>query len=1014
MVESMKIRGMQIIFLLGVISMVTMPAYAQQQVSGQVTDATTGEMLPGVNVVIQGTQTGTATNSDGEYSIEVPDPESSLVFSFIGYASQTITVGDRNVIDVNLVSDFQALDELVVVGYGVQEKETLTGSVTEIGGANLEEAPTVSLSNTFSGRLPGLVALNRSGEPGEDFSNLLIRGRSTLGNTNPLIVIDGVAGRDGLNNIDPRDVESISVLKDASAAIYGAQAANGVILVTTKRGNPGKPTIRYSANQGFVQPTRMPEMADAATYADFLNYQLGLHNQDPLYSDEDIQKFRNGTSPLTHPNTDWIDETIKDYSTQSRQSLSIGGGSDNVQYYVSGNYSNQDGMFKNGIHNYNVLGGRANIDADITENLQVSVDLSVSEQNRIRPVHSTEQIVEFTYRGYPTQHNYYNNGLPGFAVASTQNPAFWATDATGYNNNKTSLYQTSVSFDYELPFVEGLGISGRISYDKVHADDKEWATPYTIYTYDADTDTYEPNTGGPSQPQLEQRKSFSSMMNGNVRINYATEIEDHKLNAFAAIEQTEDKSNFIEAFRRNYQTTAVDQIFAGSAINMDTDGSASRFARRNYFGRISYGYQGKYLVDFTLRYDGSSAFPEDGRFGLFPGASAGWVLSEEAFLQETDFIDHLKLRGSWGEMGNDAIAPFQYLATYNLTQGAVFGADRTIRQGTARSVEPNPNVTWEVARTTNIGLDAELLEGRLNLTLDVFKTRRTNILAPRNASVPDYAGLELPDENIGIVENKGIEFQVEHRRIISNDFTYAIRGNMSFARNKIVHIDEAPDIPEWQKAEGMPMGSDLYYNAIGIYRSQSEIDNTPSPSGTRVNDLQYEDVNGDGQINALDRKRLSKSPIPEITFGSGISFWYNNFSLDILLQGQARAWKYFWMPQGTFGNVIKDFAENRPGPDNPNSEFPNIYSDEAEVGAWESDFWLYNASFVRLKNVEFGYSIPTDLTDRLGIQNARVYVNGLNLMTIDKLKYLDPEGDAHRGRHYPQNRVFNVGIDISI
>ncbi|MEX2564925.1 MAG: TonB-dependent receptor, partial [Cyclobacteriaceae bacterium] len=944
------------------------------------------------------------------YQIDT-EPDDILVFSYVGYGITEVPIEGRDVIDVTLSAEALMGGEIVVVGYGVQEKATLTGSVTQVGGANLEKSPTVGFSNSFSGRMPGLVALNRTGEPGEDFSNLLIRGRSTLGNTNPLIVIDGVAGREGLNSINPRDVESVSILKDASAAIYGAQAANGVILVTTKRGETGKPTIRYSANQGFLQPTRTPEMADAATYADFLNYQVGLYNQSPVHSEEDIQKFRNGTDPLTHPNTDWIDEGIKDFNTQSQQSLSIGGGSDNVRYYVSGNYSNQNGIFKNGTHNYNVLGGRVNIDTDVTENLMVSVDLSVSEDNQHQPNSSS-----LPYRGYPTQTATYENGLPGYSLDTFENPVYLASDVAGFEDNKTNLYQTSVSFEYELPFVEGLGIDGRISYDKVHADSKEWEKPYTLYGYDSETDTYLPNSGGPSMPQLEQRMRFSSMTNGNIRIKYSTEIKDHKFDAFAAVEQTEHNSNFLEAFRKNYQTTVVNQIFAGSSVNMNTDGSASKFTRRNYFGRFGYHYKGKYLVDFTVRYDGSSAFPKDGRFGFFPGVSAGWVISEEAFFQGVDFVNHLKFRGSWGQMGNDAIAPFQYLATYNLnSRGAVFGTDKTLRQGTSRSVEPNPNITWEVAKTSNIGLDAELWEGRLNLTLDAFQTKRSNILASRNASIPRYTGLELPDENIGIVENKGFEFQLEHRRIINNDFTYAIRGNMSYSRNKIIHIDEAADIPEWQKAEGMPMGSDLYYNAIGIFRSQQEIDSSPAPSGTRVNDLQYEDVNGDGEINALDRKRLSKSPIPEIVFGSGISLWYNNFELDILLQGQARAWRYFYMPQGIFGNVLQDFAENRPGPDNPDSKLPNIYSDEGEVGAWDSNFWLYNASFLRLKNVELGYSIPADLTDQLGIQNVRVYVNGLNLMTFDKFDYFDPEGlGGNRASFYPQNRVFNIGINISI
>lgn len=986
-------------------------------VEGYVTDGTTGEPLPGVNVFVEGTTTGTVTDMDGQYHLEIPDSNSELVFSYVGYITERVMVEGQHIINVNLNPDLEALDEVVVVGYGTQERATLTGSVASVGGATLVESPSVNLSNSFSGRIPGLIALNRSGEPGEDFSELLIRGRSTLGDSSPLIVIDGVAGREGLNQINSNDIESVSVLKDASAAIYGAQAANGVILVTTKRGRIGKPTIRYSGNQAFLQPTRLPEFADAATYAEFLNYQMGINNQSPVYTDEDIQKFRDGTNPLTHPNTDWIAETFKNVSMQSQHTLAVSGGSENVQYFVSGNYSNQEGIFENGNHNYHVLGGRANIDVDITDNLGVSADVSVSEQNQTQPGHATYQIVEFAYRNVPTLRAFYPNGLPGAGMAQGYNPVVLATDATGYRDNKTNLYQTSVSFNYEVPQISGLGLAGRISYDKEHLDHKTWYTPWTVYTYDEDINNYIESIGGPGNPELTQRNNFQSYLNANVRLSYDVETENHRINSFVATEVAERNSNFIEAYRRDYTSRVVDQIFAGSESNMRTDGSASKFTRRNYFGRMSYGFQKKYLIDFTLRYDGSSAFPAENRWGLFPGVSAGWVLTNEAFLSELNFLDELKLRGSWGEMGNDSIEPFQFLAAYDLTRGAVLGTDRALQQGVRQGVAPNPNITWEVAKTTNLGLDAELWEGLFGLTLDVFKTRRNNILAPSSESVPDYTGLSLPDENLGIVENKGFELELSHRQITGGEFNYVIRGNISFARNKIINIDEASGTPEWQRQEGAPMGSGLYLNSIGIYRTQQEIDSTPHLSGTIVGDLQYEDVNEDGEINSLDRRRLSKTNTPEITFGTRFSMGYKNIDVSLFLQGQSRAWRYFWIPQGTFGNVLQDHAENRPGPDNPDSKYPHIYADDADVSARTSDFWLYNASFVRLKNLEVGYNLPTNFIERLGIQNLRVYVNGFNLLTFDRLKYIDPEGDqpnSNRGAFYPQNRIFNIGIDISI
>jgi len=589
-------------FIIGIIALFFSSAtFAQEgkMVAGIVTDGSTNSSLPGVNISVKGTTIGTSTGSEGDYSLTVPSLRDTLVFSFIGYQTRELPINGRTEINIQLLQQTVAGEELVVVGYGTQKKTTLTGSVSDIEGTTLEKSPSISLTNTFSGKLPGLVAQNRSGEPGENFANLLIRGRSTLGNNDPLIVIDGVPGREGLNNINPNDVASISVLKDASAAIYGARAANGVILVTTKRGVEGKPTISYSANQGFIQPTRMPEMADAATYADFLNYQAELNNEAIPYTQEDIEKYRNGSSPLTHPNTDWVDASIKDFSTQSRQNLSVSGGSDAIRYFISGNYLNQESIFKNGIHNYNVMGGRANIDATISDDLTVSVDFSVSEQNQKRPQHQTRKIVEYTFRNYPNTHDFFpTNGLPS-AGSGDRNTAILGGNISGYRNEKTNLYQTSVSFEYDIPFVDGLGLESRISYDKEHIDYKEWATGWTLYNYNPDTDSYPAVHYGPTAPQLTERNDFRSFVNGNIRLTYQKGFADHQINTFIAMEQTEEKSNFLEAYRRDFTSDAVDQIFAGSTNNMQTDGSETRFARRNFFGRVSYNFDEKYLIDFN-------------------------------------------------------------------------------------------------------------------------------------------------------------------------------------------------------------------------------------------------------------------------------------------------------------------------------------------------------------------------------------------------------------------------------
>ncbi len=1003
--------GVHLLFVLLLQTAFASLSIAQSKtISGRITSS--GEPLPGVTVLEKGTNNAAISNSSGQYTIKVAE-DAVLVFSYVGFLSESISVANKSELNVALKDDVKSLGEVVVVGYGAQEKKTVTGSIVTVQGKTLEQNPAVSLSNSFAGRLPGLQALNRSGEPGNDVAQLLIRGKSTLGSTAPLIVIDGVPGREGFDQIDPRDVESISILKDASASIYGARAANGVIIITTKRGASGKPSISYSFNQGITTPTRIPDYADSESLARFQNDQLQAQGQSIRYTPEEIQKFRDGSDPLNYPNTDWAKATLKSVSTQSRHSLSVRGGTDAVKYFVSGNYANQEGIFKDGINNYKVLGGRSNIDASITRDLKISLDLSFQEQNRTFPGISTGDIIKSMWRNYPYLVDFYPNGLPGDGVERGDNPTVMASDKAGYRRRKTDMYQTRLSFDLNIPQVEGLGVDGFVAYDKNNQQNKEFNKPYSVYSYNNQTDTYQENPARfYSVPQLTERFEYKSSLVGHLKLKYARVFNNHKFNSFVAMELADNRSNYFSAERRNYISTAIDQLYAGGESNQVTDGSASEFTRKNFFGRINYEFQGKYLVDLNVRYDGSSAFPKDKRWGLFPGISVGWLASNENFIKN-DVVNHLKFRFSWGKMGNDAIDPFQYLSTYSFTNGYFLGDGKVLNKGLNQNVAPNPNITWEVANTTNVGLNAELWEGMLGVTVDVFKTRRSNILTARDASIPIYTGLKLPLENIGVVENKGFEIELSHRKAIGN-LNYSIRPNMSFARNRVIDIDEPENVPEWQRRTGYNLNSNLYLIPLGIYRTQEAIDGSPHIPNTIINDLQYKDVNDDGKIDNLDRIRLDKSSTPEIIFGTQIALGYKNFDLGILLQGQGNAWRYYWFPQGLFGNVMQEMADNRPSAENPDSKYPNLTYDAAQVSAQTSEFWLKDASFIRLKNIEIGYVLPSEFLKRVGVTGARFYVNGFNILTLDKLKWFDPEGDADRGSFYPQNKIFNVGFNITL
>jgi TonB-linked SusC/RagA family outer membrane protein len=451
---------------------------------------------------------------------------------------------------------------------------------------------------------------------------------------------------------------------------------------------------------------------------------------------------------------------------------------------------------------------------------------------------------------------------------------------------------------------------------------------------------------------------------------------------------------------------------------MTADGTASETARQNLFGRISYGFKDKYLVDLNFRYDGSSNFPKGSRWGFFPGGSIAWRISEENFMKNNlGFINNLKLRASYGQIGNDLIPPFQWLSTYSYgSTGYTFGMSPVTYLELVAGVTPNPNITWEVAKISNIGLDGSLWGGKLGFTVDLFKQRRSNILATRALEIPYNTGLSLPDENIGIVENKGFEVQLSHSNILG-DFSYRLGGNIAFSKNKVIDVSEPQNVPEWQKVAGHAIGADRFYEAIGIFRTQAELESNPIVVGSVVGDLKYKDINSDGVIDDADMVRLDKTNTPQVTFGLNLSFGYKNFSLWANFAGQTKAWQYFHKYSKTGGyNSLEDLLANRYTPGSMDSKYPIIPSSEQEnvdISGYHSTFWLKDASFVRLKTLELSYTLPKELLSKIKIASMRVFINGNNLFTLDYLKWYDPEGNNTGGDFYPQSKIYNLGINIS-
>jgi TonB-linked SusC/RagA family outer membrane protein len=766
-------------FLLGLFC--SMSVYAQTKVAGKVVDSQ-GLALPGVSIVVKGTTTGTVSSAQGDYTLNVPNPNSTLVFSYIGFTTQEIPINGRSSINITLASDDKMLNEVVVVGYGEQKKETVTGAVATVKGTDLIKSPAVNLSNSIAGRMPGVIATNASGEPGYDGAAIRIRGSNTLGNNDALIVIDGVPARaGGIDRLNPADIESMSVLKDASAAIYGSRAANGVILVTTKRGKSGKPELSYSFNQGFGQPTVVPKMASAAEYAQ-LNNEINLYNNLPAqywkdanaafnttgsytrpdngvvvkaaYSPDDIKKFQDGSDPWAHPNTDWFGAALKTWSPQVRHTLQLVGGSENIKYLTSANYQNQDAYYKNSATGYKQYDFRLNLDAKISKYINLVTGVVGRQENRFFPTVGAGDIFRMLARGYPNKPAFWPNGLPAPDIENGQQPVLVTTSATGYDKDTRYYLQSNASLNITNPWVPGLKLTASVALDKYIQQGKRWQTPWFVYSWDYTS--YDPTTKepvlqrvqkGPAQSTLNQytNDQFNSLLSGILSYDH-TFGASHAITLLAGITKEQSNSNGFRGFRQYFNSTAIDQLFAGGSSQQVATNDPSQTpiwqrARMSYFGRAAYNYKEKYLAEFLWRYDGSYMFPRSSRWGFFPGVTAGWRVSEEDFFKKAlPVVSSLKLRASWGQLGNDQVyfgnpsvlREYDYLPTYaygdQVNAGWGYVVNGQVAQTLYENGVPNTSLTWEVANNADIGLEGSLLNGKVFFEFDVFQNKRSNIL----------------------------------------------------------------------------------------------------------------------------------------------------------------------------------------------------------------------------------------------------------------------------------------------
>ncbi|SDC94637.1 TonB-linked outer membrane protein, SusC/RagA family [Algoriphagus faecimaris] len=1021
-----------------------------REVSGTVISGEDNFPLPGVSVLVKGTTTGTVTDIDGKFTISVSSADAVLVLSFIGFATTEVPVGNQNNFEITLNPDTQSLEEVVIVGYGEQKKETVTGSVASVKGKELAKSPTLNLTNSLAGRMAGVVAVNRSGEPGYDGSGIRIRGSNTLGNNDALIVIDGIPARSGgLDRINPNDIESISVLKDASAAIYGARAANGVILVTTKRGLEGKPELTFQVNQGFAQPTVIPELANAAQYAEMLNdldiYGLPVGEwaaanqayqstgeytrpngqvRNAPYTPEDLELYRNGSDPWGHPNTDWYRETLKTWSPQSRYNLQLVGGSENVKYLTSLGYQNQDAYYKNSATGFKQYDFRINLDAKINDYINVTLGVLGREEFRFFPTRGAGSIFRMQMRGKPNQPAYWPNGLPGPDIENGENPVVITTNQTGYDHDTRDYFQSNGSIVFKVPGVEGLKITGTASVDKTMRNLKRWEIPWTLYEMgngfedDGVTPKLVASQRGPAEPRLRQENiNQLNILVGTVATYDKVIADKHTINVLAGFNKETVEGNNFNAFRRYFISTAIDQMFAGGDLEKNNGGGAFEQARMNYFGRMAYNYNEKYLAEFLWRYDGSYIFPRETRFGFFPGIMLGWVVSEENFWKNGigEKFDFFKLRGSWGQMGNDQVPGYQFLSTYGFSSYITGGVEtKTLFETRV----PNRGITWEVANNSNLGFEGQLLQGKIFFEFDLFYNKRTNILWQKNASIPQSTGISLPQENIGEVENKGFDLNLGTRGNVGQ-LQYSFSVNGGYAKNQILFWDEAPGAPDWQRSTGKPMNTFLVYQYDGVFRDQEEINSNPLDysaltNNLRPGDMKYVDYDGDGKITPDDRVRMDNNNIPLFQGGVNINASWKNLDIAILFQGALGARQYVSAGEsGNIGNFLLDIYENRWTIDNPSSVHPRIANRSDQYYSNGNTYWFRKTDYIRLKNVEIGYNMPQHISKRVGVNNLRFYVNGLNLLTWDKLGVYDPESDNSTGQYYPQARIISTGLSVT-
>lgn len=1001
-------------------------AFSQQVkiISGHVKDEQ-GLPIPSVSVSLAGTQQGTTTDVNGAYKINAPQ-NATLVFSFLGYEKTTIKVTgswDGNVV---MTEDKKArnLNEVVVVAYGTQKKANLTGSVSAIGSKELQNRPVTNLNDALQGTMAGVTVTTTGGQPGST-GNINIRGIGTLNNANPMVVIDGIIG--SLSDVNPNDVQSISVLKDAaSAAIYGSRAANGVILVTTKRGKSGRMQVNYNAYAGKQKATNLPDFLPSWQAATLYNQALANEGQTPYWTANDITLFKNQTDPDTHPNTDWQGFLYKGSGFQQNHALNVSGGDDKTQYAFSLGYFQQDGIIQKS--NFKRYSTRMNINSAITKNFSVNANLSFLYSPTEAPDGlgggDIGGIIGTTAAMNSTVVNQYKNGV--YNYLSFGNPISWL-NSPGYNNNQRSLFTGNTGIDWEP--IKGLHFKPSFSY-RYEADPAQEFKPADTY-YDPKNPSVALTTI--SQSSIANTNSTNNYYNLQALLEYDRHFGKHSIDILAGSSQELTTYSYLYAYRQNFLNSSLSEINAAPSLGQQNGGTSTQLALLSYFGRARYAYDDKYLFEANLRDDGSSRFTKGQRWGLYPSFSAGWNISKEPFFGSlSNYIPTLKLRGSWGKLGNQTIgfpptlgigAPYPGISV--ISSGQNYSFNQTLAPGIALNNGANEAVTWEKATTTDVGIDLALLNGKLSFTADYFIKNTSNILWQLPAS--NIYGFTVPFQNVASVRNSGWELGVAYNDKIGN-VSYNIAVNASFIANKITDLAGTQDINHG-KVVGYPDNSFFGYQVEGIFQTQQQVNDHAKQSGGLIGpgDLMYKDVSGpngkpDGVIDGNDRVYLG-SPFPKTTFGFTLGASWKGIGVSGFFQGALGVKNYVQgfelgsLQQANIGNPTTALLDAWT-PTNTSATFPRLWSTYTQNNPqnFVSSFWVRNASYLRLKNLLVSYTLPNKPLARLGVKGIKIYYSGQNILTFSSFyKWVDPETTTGNNAYgsYPQLKTNTLGLEVT-